>query len=96
LDIAIAGMGMGGLCLACLLAGEGHRVVMYDQMQSPGPVGSGFVLQPTGLAVLERMGLRHVTEARGQRIDTMLGKLSGGGKVVLHVEYHSEQNNPFV
>jgi len=87
LDIAIAGMGMGGLCLACLLAEQGHRVVLYDQMERPGPVGSGFVLQPTGLAVLERLGLRQTTEARGQRIDTMLGKLSRNGKVVLDVGY---------
>jgi len=84
LQIAIAGMGMGGLCLACLLAEQGHKVVLYDQMERPGPVGSGFVLQPTGLAVLERLGLRQITEARGQRIDTMLGK---NGKVVLHVDY---------
>jgi len=80
-------MGMGGLCLACLLAEQGHRVVLYDQMQQPGPVGSGFVLQPTGLAVLEILGLRQVTESRGQRINTMLGKLSRNGKIVLHVGY---------
>jgi len=87
LEIAIAGMGMGGLCLACLLAGQGHRVVLYDQMQQPGPVGSGFVLQPTGLAVLDRLGLRDLTESRGQRIDTMIGKLSKNGKTVLDVGY---------
>jgi len=91
LDIAIAGMGMGGLCLACLLAEQGHRVVLYDQMEKPGPVGSGFVLQPTGLAVLERLGLRQISEARGQRIDTMLGKLSRSGKVVLHVGYRKDE-----
>jgi len=91
LEIAIAGMGMGGLCLACLLAEQGHKVVLYDQMERPGPVGSGFVLQPTGLAVLERLGLRQITEARGQRIDTMLGKLSKSGKVVLHVGYRKDE-----
>jgi len=63
LEIAIAGMGMGGLCLACLLAEQGHRIVLYDKMKEPGPVGSGFVLQPTGLAVMEKMGLRTLVEA---------------------------------
>jgi len=91
LQIAIAGMGMGGLCLACLLAEQGHKIVLYDQMERPGPVGSGFVLQPTGLAVLERLGLRQITEARGQCIDTMLGKLSRSGKVVLHVGYRKDE-----
>lgn len=87
MDIAIAGMGMGGLCLANFLARDGHRVVIYDRMKEPGPVGSGFVLQPTGLIVLDRLGLRQETEARGQRIDRMLGKLSKNSKVVLDVGY---------
>jgi len=34
------------------LAEQGHRVALYEQMEKTGPVGSGFVLQPTGLAVL--------------------------------------------
>jgi 2-polyprenyl-6-methoxyphenol hydroxylase-like FAD-dependent oxidoreductase len=57
LDVAIAGAGIGGLALAILLARAGCRVVVYDQMDAPRPVGSGFVLQPTGAAVLAKMGL---------------------------------------
>ncbi|WP_182417815.1 NAD(P)/FAD-dependent oxidoreductase [Bartonella sp. HY038] len=87
MDIAIAGMGMGGLCLASFLRQEGHRVTLFDQMQKAGPVGSGFVLQPTGLIVLDKLGLRQRAEARGQRLDRMLGKLSKDDKVVLDVGY---------
>lgn len=87
MDIAIAGMGMGGLCLANFLARDGHNVTLYDQMKQPAPVGSGFVVQPTGLMVLEQLGLRDVVENSGQRIDRMLGKLCHTQKTVLDVGY---------
>jgi 2-polyprenyl-6-methoxyphenol hydroxylase-like FAD-dependent oxidoreductase len=31
-------------------------VVLFEQASEPGPVGAGILLQPTGLAVLERLG----------------------------------------
>ncbi|MBU1286773.1 MAG: NAD(P)-binding protein, partial [Alphaproteobacteria bacterium] len=31
LNIGIAGAGIGGLAAAALLAGEGHRVTVFDQ-----------------------------------------------------------------
>ncbi|MHC5305913.1 FAD-dependent oxidoreductase [Bartonella sp. LJL80] len=89
MDIAIAGMGMGGLCLAAFLARDGHNITLYDQMDEPGPVGSGFVLQPTGLIVLDQLGLRQKAEARGQRIERMLGKLCSTEKIVLDVGYRN-------
>jgi 2-polyprenyl-6-methoxyphenol hydroxylase-like FAD-dependent oxidoreductase len=87
LDVGIAGMGIGGLASAILLARSGHRVVMHDAMDKPAPVGSGFVLQPTGLAVLEVLGLREKAEARGSRIDRMLGLVRPSGRTVLDVSY---------
>lgn len=87
LDIAIAGAGIGGLSLAALLARRGARVTIHDQMSAPQPVGSGFVLQPTGAAVLSRMGLLERVEARGARISRMHGRLSGNGRTVLDVSY---------
>ncbi|MDM9629748.1 NAD(P)/FAD-dependent oxidoreductase [Rhizobium sp. S152] len=87
LDIAIAGAGIGGLSLAALLARQGARVTIYDQMSAPQPVGSGFVLQPTGAAVLSRMGLFSAVESRGARISRMHGRLSGNGRTVLDVGY---------
>ena len=57
LDVAIAGAGVGGLALGTMLARFGASVTLYDQMDAPRPVGSGFVLQPTGAQVLSAMGL---------------------------------------
>lgn len=91
-DVAIAGAGIGGLSLAAMLARRGARVVVYDQMASPQPIGSGFVLQPTGLAILKRMGLHDAIATRGQVITRMHGALAARGsakpgRTVLEIGY---------
>lgn len=92
LEVAIAGAGIGGLSLAAMLARHGARVVVYDQMAAPQPVGSGFVLQPTGAAVLARMDLLEKVRARGARITRMHGRLADAGKTVLDVRYRPGQH----
>lgn len=89
LDVAIAGAGVGGLALGTMLVRFGASVTLYDQMDAPRPVGSGFVLQPTGAQVLAAMGLLDPVAARGRRIDRMVGRLKDGGKPVLDVRYRS-------
>ena len=91
LNIAIAGAGIAGLSVATMLARHGARVTIYDQMEAPRPVGSGFVIQPTGAAVLDSMGLLRQAEARGQRIDRMLGRLSHSDRIVLDIGYSREK-----
>lgn len=87
LDVAVLGMGVGGLAAAAMLGRRGHRVVMYDRMSAPGPVGSGFVLQPTGLEVMRRMGLHEAVAERGATVTRMLGKVQPSGRTVLDVGY---------
>lgn len=87
LDVCIAGMGIGGLTLAILLREAGHCVVIYDRMERPGPVGSGFILQPTGLAVLDRIGIGDDTRMLGAPISRMFGRTCPSNRVVLDVEY---------
>ena len=55
--IAIAGFGVGGAALAVMLARDGHDVTVYERAADPGPVGAGFLLQPSGQAVLADLGL---------------------------------------
>jgi 2-polyprenyl-6-methoxyphenol hydroxylase-like FAD-dependent oxidoreductase len=90
--IGLAGAGMGGLAAAAMLARDGHRVVLHDRMDRPGPVGSGFVLQPTGLAVLEEMGLDAAIARRGAPIHRMLGLVRPSGRTVLDVGYPQGQS----
>jgi 2-polyprenyl-6-methoxyphenol hydroxylase-like FAD-dependent oxidoreductase len=92
LDIAIAGAGIGGLSLAAMLASRGTNVVIYDQMAAPQPVGSGFVLQPTGAAVLAHMGLLDKAAARGAVINRMHGKLAGTNRTVLEIGYGKDRH----
>jgi 2-polyprenyl-6-methoxyphenol hydroxylase-like FAD-dependent oxidoreductase len=55
--IAIAGFGVGGAALSIALARDGHDVTVYERAVSPGPVGAGFLLQPSGQAVLAALGV---------------------------------------
>ena len=55
--VAIVGFGVGGGALAVALARDGHDVTVFEQAPSPGPVGAGFLLQPSGQAALATLGL---------------------------------------
>ena len=86
-NIAITGCGPAGLSAAIFLHDQGHSVSLYERFEEPKPVGSGLMLQPTGLQVLDNLGLRTEAEALGQRVDGMLGKIAPDGKVVLDINY---------
>lgn len=85
-DIAIAGCGPAGLAAALLLVRAGQRVTLFDRFPAPQPVGSGLMLQPSGMAVIERLGLTAPIIARAARIDRLYG-LSAGGRTVLDARY---------
>jgi len=87
LDIGVAGCGIGGLAAALLLAREGHRVCIYERFDSPRPVGSGLMIQPTGLAVLERLGLAAALLGAAAPVERLLGRAEPSGRVVLDVRY---------
>lgn len=55
--VAIVGFGIGGGGLAVALARDGHHVTVFEQTASLGPVGAGFLLQPSGQAALASFGL---------------------------------------
>ncbi len=87
LDILIAGAGIGGLAAAAALAQSGHRVRVFDQFDAPAPVGSGLVIQPVGLDVLDRLGAAQAALAHGNRIHRMMGREAASGRRVLDVSY---------
>lgn len=86
-DIGVAGCGPAGLAAALLLARDGHRVRLYERFDAPRPVGSGLMLQPTGLAVLAALGLARGACGIGKRIDRLFGTAQPSGATVLDVRY---------
>jgi 2-polyprenyl-6-methoxyphenol hydroxylase-like FAD-dependent oxidoreductase len=89
LNIAIAGAGPGGLAAALALQRMGHKIVIYEQFDQPKPIGSGLILQPTGLGVLDWLGLGNRMRTLGARIDRLAGTASSSGKTVLDVRYEA-------
>jgi salicylate hydroxylase len=86
-EIAVCGCGPAGLAAALLLARSGHRVRIFDQFDAPRPVGSGLILQPTGLGVLAELGLLERVSALGARIERLFGRVVPSNRVVLDVRY---------
>lgn len=86
-SIAICGAGPAGLAAALLLHRDSHRVRLFERFASPRPVGSGLLLQPTGLAVLQELGLAQGILKLGSRIHELRGITVPGGHRALSVRY---------
>jgi 2-polyprenyl-6-methoxyphenol hydroxylase-like FAD-dependent oxidoreductase len=89
LDIAVCGCGPAGLAAALLLHRTGHRVRIFERFETPRPVGSGLIIQPTGLGVLAEMGLVDQALTLGTRIDRLFGRVTPSNRIVLDVRYEA-------
>lgn len=85
--IAIAGCGVAGLACATLLRRQGANVVLFDKLEKPQPLGSGIILQPVGLCVLDEIGVGDAIRALGAPILRLFGRAEPHGSVVLDVRY---------
>lgn len=86
LSVGIVGCGTGGSATAILLARAGHTVTLLERAPDPGPVGAGILLQPSGMAVLEELGLLASVVAQGARIESLHGA-SVAGRTVFDLAY---------
>ncbi len=71
-----------------MFANDGHDIVIYERFDTTRPVGSGLILQPTGLSVLLDLGLSDAIHSLGSRIDRIHGISKPSDKTVLNVNYH--------
>jgi len=95
LEIAIVGAGPAGLAAALILHRAGHRVAVFERFDLPRPLGSGLILQPTGLTVLYQLGLLGDIMSLGSRIDRLFGADALTGRTVLDVRYDAQRKGRF-
>ena len=95
LHIAIAGAGPAGLAAALYLQRDGHKVTVFERFAEPKPLGSGLILQPTGLTVLNDLGLLNEILNLGSRIDRLHGTDAESGRTVLDVRYDARSGGRF-
>jgi 2-polyprenyl-6-methoxyphenol hydroxylase-like FAD-dependent oxidoreductase len=93
--IAVCGAGPAGLAMALFLHRAGHDVEIIERFDAPAPVGSGLILQPTGLSVLASLGLLHRILGLGHRIDRLHGTDARSGRTVLDVHYSAGPHERF-
>ncbi len=80
--VAICGCGIAGTTAAFLLAEQGHDVVLFEQAPKCGPVGAGILLQPSGQAVLEQLGLLEKVAANSATLRCLHAVTARGRQLV--------------
>ncbi|KAG2373661.1 hypothetical protein C9374_011950 [Naegleria lovaniensis] len=73
LRIAAIGFGTAAPAFALFAAKMGHQVDIYEKFPEARPIGSGILLQPTGMKVLDSLGLLDTALYYGQKIDRLYG-----------------------
>lgn len=80
--IGIVGFGMAGGLSAYLLARDGHHVTLLEQSPRMGAAGAGVLLQPSGQAVLAKLGLLDRVVARAAPLDELYARQSDGRELI--------------
>ena len=86
LRIGIVGCGVAGMTAAILLSEAGHAVTLLERFETPQPLGAGLLIQPTGLRVLQRLGVHDDALKSGARVAGIDGR-SDLGHSVLDLRY---------
>jgi 2-polyprenyl-6-methoxyphenol hydroxylase-like FAD-dependent oxidoreductase len=85
-DILIVGGGFTGATLACALADGKRRILVLEAREGRGPRFAGELIHPTGVDVLDRLGLlAALTEAGGVPVDGFA--ISTADQPTAHLRY---------
>lgn len=94
MKIAISGCGITGTTVGYFLSRLGHDVTIFEQADFCGPVGAGIMLQPSGQAVLQNMGLLEELQACSADLVGMTANLVSGKRLV-RLRYEDLENDLF-
>src|SRR6478672_3082774 len=86
LRIAIVGCGTAGPAAAVLLRRQGHEIILFERAPECKAVGAGFLLQPSGMAVLEELGIMAEVLAHAAKVDC-LHVIDSEGGTLLDLKY---------
>ncbi len=84
--VAVIGCGTAGPAAAILLGRQGHDVTVFERAPECRPVGAGFLLQPTGMAVLREIGILDGVLDHAARV-RRLHVVKPGGRSLLDLRY---------
>ena len=94
LRIAIIGCGTAGPAAAVLLKRLGHDIVLFERADECKAVGAGFLLQPSGMVVLEELGILKQVLAHAAKVER-LHVLDSSGGTLLDLSYQELGNEYF-
>lgn len=86
MKVAVVGCGVSGMAAALALARDGHQVEVFEEFAELRPIGSGLLLQPSGLEALRSLGLEEAVRDLGAPVTKMEGRCSRG-RLVLDLDY---------
>lgn len=93
LHIAIIGAGTAGIASAILLAKQNIQVSIFEKAENLEPVGAGLLLQPSGLAVFEHLGILEHALQLGAVVTGLEGQLTNGQLIVN--SHYTQANEQF-
>lgn len=82
LKIGIVGGGIAGSAAAHFLSRQGHDITVFEKKAIPQPIGSGIMLQPSGLKVFKLLGLENVVFDNASSICSFVGSNAIDKKVI--------------
>ena len=84
--VAIVGYGTAGQACALALTHADDNIEVFERVPEPGPVGAGFLLQPTGLQALWQLGLLDDARRHGAPVMRLYGE-NTRDRVVMDMRY---------
>ena len=90
-NIAIIGAGTAGIATAIILAQQNFQVSIFEKVDQLNPVGAGLLIQPTGLAVFEHLGVLEHALSLAKIVTGLEGQLP---QQKLLINSHYKQAHP--